>query len=50
MCRETAIRLKLRDEPTLRGQDQSVVRDPERTFSMLDTILKTGQGIVIRPY
>lgn len=28
VCCETALRLKLRDEPTLRGRRKSVVRDP----------------------
>jgi hypothetical protein len=32
VCCETALRPKLRDEPTLRGRRKSVVRDPKATW------------------
>ena len=34
VCCETAISLKLRDKPTLRGHRKSVVRDPFRTSAV----------------
>lgn len=46
VCCETALRLKLRDEPTLRGRRKSVVVTPWRTstrlYGMQDFPLREG--------